>query len=397
MKRIVLVFGLIFCVVSMGFSADVTDQEDLEIYTYLYESTNSPAEKFNILLVLQSRQISGAGEFYARAFNSLVNQSANIQRTASATDRIAADDLAQTLAALLGDEKYASSAGDLWRAYNAFSAPLVKAETLISLGKLRAVEFLPQVVRVLQDNATPPSGREEVDARSHIVRGAILALEKYGDVSGYLPVFIISISGYPERIRKLARDTLPVLLEDPSELLTEQLINSSSYAPPVKLVALEAIDAANVPNTAKAAAAAAAFAQGWGSPTNDFRQKVAVTDLRKTSIGMIGRYGAADPAVYPLIERSYRDMTDADEKIACIRALGTLASEDSAKLLSSFALNILGKQNDGSSDWTDDKLIRELIPALAANRQPLAAAALQTIAERADTPAVKTLARNALQ
>ena len=165
----------------MGFSADAAVQEDLEIYSYLYESTNSPTDKFNILLVLQARKRDGAGEFYARALNSLVRDIPNIQRV-SATEKIAADDLGQTLATLLGDEKYTGAAEDLWRAYNAFTAPLVKAETLISLGKLQATQFLPQVVRVLQDNLTPPTGRDEVDARSHIVRGAILALEKYRDV-----------------------------------------------------------------------------------------------------------------------------------------------------------------------------------------------------------------------
>jgi hypothetical protein len=393
MKHLVLVFALIGCIASTGF-ADMS-QEDLEIYSYLYDATNSPTEKLNILQILQARKISGAGEFYARAFNSLVNQIPGIQRTASATEKVAAEDLAQILAALLGEEKYATAAPDLWRAYNAFTTPMVKAEVLISLGKLRAVEFLPQVVRALQDlNSVPPAGKDDIETKGQIIRGAVIALEKYRDVSGYLPVFFVSISGYPDRIRSLARDTLPVILEDPSELLIEQVIKSSSYAIPVKLVALQTIEAANVPTTSKAAAAVASFAQGWGNPTNDPRQKLAVADLRKISINMITRYGTTDSAVYPLLKRSYEEVSDDDEKIAVIRALAALDSEDSAKQLSSYAMTILGRQTDNTRNRTDDTMIRELIPALGAVGTATSRSTLETIANTADTPAVQRLAQD---
>jgi hypothetical protein len=263
MKRFFVVFTLLCSISSMGFA--VTFQEDLEIYTYLYDNSGTPTEKFDILQVIQIQKLTGIGEFYARAFKELVGQATAIP----ASEQTAANDLAQTLAALIGDEKYATSAPDLWRAYNTFlSAPLVRGECLISLARVEAKEFLPQVVQVMRDLNIPLKGSEEADAKSHIARGAILALEKFKDISGYLPVFDIFISGrYPKRILDMAKATLPVILEDPSELLTTQVIRvGSGYGNSVKLEALKIIDdSTTASKESKAAAAAAALVASWGS------------------------------------------------------------------------------------------------------------------------------------
>jgi hypothetical protein len=199
MKRLLVVIGLLCCILSTGFAA--TGAEDLEIYMFLYENSRTVTDQYNIMVVLQTRKLTGAGEFYARAIKRLVNQIPTIQRSAPTVEKIAADDLAQSLAALLGDEKYLSAADDLWRAVGAFSAPLVKAESLISLGKLRATAYLDPIIRVLSDlNAAPPRGREEADSKGIVARGAIIALEKFRDEKGYLPIFIMSVGGYPERV-----------------------------------------------------------------------------------------------------------------------------------------------------------------------------------------------------
>jgi hypothetical protein len=329
----------------------------------------------------------------------LVGQASDI-RGYSSTEQGAANDLAQTLAALIGDEKYAASAPDLWRAYEAFpSAPLVRAECLISLGKLRDINFLPQVVRVLESlNAVSPQGSEQVEANSYIARGAILALEKYRDVSGYLPVFEMSVSGYPKRIQDLAKATLPVILEDPSELLTAQVIRSPRFGPQVKSIALQIIEDTNtIPKASKAIAAAAALAEGWRGQSTTPRERTAVALLRQASIGMIGRNGASDPAVYPLLERSYKEGSDDNEKVASIQTLGVLATEDSAKQLSSFLLSLVSRIQSGANNQADERMIREIIPAIGVAGKDPGRAALESAISGPTTEAVKVLAREALK
>jgi hypothetical protein len=396
MKRLLVVIGLICCIVSTGFAA--TGEEDLEIYMFLYENSRTVTDQYNIMVVLQTRKLAGAGEFYARAFNRLVNQIPAIQRSAPTVEKVAADDLAQTLAALLGDDKYQKAADDLWRAVGAFSSPQVKAESLISLGKLRATAYLDSIIRVLTDlNAAPPRGREDADSKGIVARGAIIALEKFRDEKGYLPIFIMSVGGYPERIKELARVTLPIILEDPSQLLTEQVIKSSSYAPDVKFVALQTIENANAPDTSKATAAVAALSEGWRQTTNDVRQRGQIAQMRKTCIDMIRRYGTTDPAVYPLLERSYKEGLDEKEKLDSVQCLGALATEDSAKLLNSSLMILISKLQSGSLTQSENQIIRAIISAIgtvgsASSRVPLRS----LIALDATTNAVKQLANDAL-
>jgi hypothetical protein len=395
MKRFLVGFTLFCSIASMGFA--ITFQEDLEIYTYLYDNSSSPTEKFNIVQVLQTqKELTGTGEFYARAFNQLVGQASDI-RSYSATERVAADDLAQTLAALIGDEKYTTSAPDLRRAYDAFpNSPLVQTECLISLGKLRDTTYLPWVVQVLRNlNAVSPRGSEEAEAKSYIARGAILALEKYRDISGYLPVFEMSVSGYPKRILDLAKATLPVILADPSELLTTQVIRGSGYAISVKLVALQTIEDSNVPNTGKATAAAAALTEGWRSQPSTPRERTEIAQLRKLSIEMVSRYGTSDPAVYPLLERSYKEGSDDNEKVSSIQALGAVATEDSAKMLSSFLLTLVTRIQNEINSQADERMIREIISAIGVVGKDPGRSALDAVINSPATPAVKELAEQA--
>jgi hypothetical protein len=376
MKRLLALIGLICCIASAGFAA--TGEEDLEIYMFLYENSRTVTDQNNIMEVLKTRKLAGAGDFYARAFNRLVNQIPNIQRSAPMAEKAAADDLAQTLATLLGDDKYLKAADDLWRAVGAFSSPQVKAESLISLGKLRATAYLDPITRVLSDlNATPPRGRDEADSKGIVARGAIIALEKFRDEKGYLPIFIMSVGGYPERIKELARATLPIILEDPSQLLTEQVIKSSSYTPDVKFAALQTIENANAPDTSKSTAALVALSEGWRQTTNDVRQRGQIAQMRTTCIDMIRRYGAADSTVYPLLERSYKE-GDEKEKLDSIQCLGALATEDSAKLLNSSLMILIGKLQSGALTRAESELIRAIISAIgtvgsASSRVPLRA------------------------
>jgi HEAT repeat protein len=396
MKRLLVVLGLICCIVSTGFAA--TGDEDLEIYMFLYENSQTITDRYNIMEVLQARKLTGAGDFYARAFNQLVNQIPNIQRTAPPVEKAAADDLAETLARLLGDEKYARSADDLWRAVGAFSSSLVKAESLISLGKLRATAYLDSIIRVLSDlNAAPPRGREEADIKGGVARGAIIALEKFRDEKGYLPIFIMSVGGYPERVKELARVTMPLILEDPSKLLTDQVIKSSSYAPDIKFVALQTIENAHATDASKAAAAVAALSEGWRQTTNDVRQRGQIALMRKTCIDMIRRYGTTDPAVYPLLERSYKEGLDDKEKLDSIQCLGALASDESARLLNTALTLLMGRMQSGSTTRAETEMIRAIISSIVAVGSPSSKSSLLTLSGlNSATPAIRQLATDAL-
>jgi hypothetical protein len=275
-----------------------------------------------------------------------------------------------------------------------FTDPEVKADALIALGKVGAVEYLPQVVQLLADlNARPAQNRLSGE---RIAYGAIVSLENYRDASGYLPVFFAATGWYDDWVKNQAKASLPRILDNPAEPLLS-VIRSPGYPYETKALALQTLEDSGISNDEKSAAGTAALSEAWRAATSNRRYRMELAGIRKAAIRMISRYGAQDPAVYPLLERSYKEGVDPEEQFAAITALTALATDDSVRLLSSFVLAINEKLKDGSLTQADERIIRSLIPALGATGRPNARPALRAVQSLDWTNAVKRLADEALQ
>jgi HEAT repeat protein len=370
--------------------------EELEIYAYLYDSALTNTEQLAILQNVAELEVSGAGEFYAGALHRLI---AGYQSIKDVTEKNAADEQAILLAELLGNEKYNAAAPDLWRMANSFADPLVKAEALVALGKMRAAEFLPQVVKVLSDLNTTSTQDNLTGER--IAFGAIIALEKYQDPSGYLPVYFASTGWYSDRIKNQAKKTLALISADPTDYMT-QVIQSSGYNYQTKLMALQTIEESGAAQGAKAGVAVTALNEGHRASTNVVGQKTALNQMRKLAIDMLNRYGTEDEAVYGLLERSYTQFAeradgDRDEALEAITALAALGSDESARKLSAFLMDLNKKRQSNTITRKDEDLIRAIIPALGKTGRPIGRPALNSVTALDWTDAVKNLAREALK
>jgi hypothetical protein len=112
---------------------------------------------------------------------------------------------------------------------------------------------------------------------------------------------------------------------------------------------------------------------------------------------MINKYKTEDAQIYPLLERSYKEGNDEEERLGAVAALASLASDESLRLLSSFVGVINEKLRDGSLRQRDERMIRALIPALGKTGRSEAAPALRSI-QGVDWPhAVKRLASEELK
>ncbi|MDR1239891.1 MAG: hypothetical protein LBK27_07240 [Treponema sp.] len=391
MKRVITIV-LLTAVAAFGFAGT----EELEIYSYLYDGAQTNSEQLAILQNVAELKVNGAGEFYAGALRRLVTNYRNIRNV---TERSAADQQAMLLAGLLGIEKYTAAAPDLWRTVETFADPLVKAEALMSLGKMRATAFLPQVVKLLSDlNATSTPDRLTGE---RIAFGAVVALEKYQDPSGYFPVYFASVGWYSDRIKSQAGKSLVLISADPTEYMT-QIIQSGGYAYTVKLTALQSMEASTASEDSKSAVALAALSEGHRASTNVVAQRTALNQMRKLAINMINRYKTEDEAVYLLLERSYKQFAervdgDRDEALDAIVTLAALGTDESARRLSAFLMDINRKLQSGAHTRKDEDLIREIIPALGKTGRAIARPALSSVTALDWTPAVKELAREALQ
>ncbi|MDR0455373.1 MAG: hypothetical protein LBH20_01650 [Treponema sp.] len=388
MKKLTLTFILMITTAVLSFAA----QEDVDVYAYLYNAALTNSAQLDILQNMSEARLSGAGDFYSKALRKLLAEYRNIKNV---TERNAADEQAMLLSALLGSEKYTQAASDLWLIVEEFSAPLVKAEALMALGKIRASHYLPQVIRVLESlNAAPTPDRLNGE---RVAFGAIIALEKFQDPSGYLPVFFASIGWYSERIKSQAARSLPFIAKNPAPYMTE-IVKGSAYDYPTKYAALKTIEAASgVDNKNKAAVAEVALFEGWRGATTDVKLMTILADMRKMAIRMINRYKVEGETIYPLMERSYAHGYDTQEKLEAVAALASLGTDESARLLSKFLMELNVKRLDNNIKQEDEQMVRAVIPALGKTGRNLGRPALTAVGASNWTPAVKRLADDAMK
>jgi hypothetical protein len=388
MKKIFFVFLLVIVAVFAYAASD-----EVELYKNLYNFyTNSHETQLGFLQGVAAQNIEDAGELYALALNRL-NREQPGSRTAA--EQKFAEELAILLSNLLGQERYTAAAADLWRTVETFSEPLVKAEAMIALGKVRATTYLPQILRILNAlNEAPPRDRF---GGERIAYGAIVSLEKYQDMAGYLPVYFASIGWYTDYTKSQARESLKIISADPTGPMSD-VINGIRYDNRTKLAALQAIGASDVSKEEKSAVALTAFQAGWRTGSVDTGQYLKT--MRKTAMQMLRANGCSDNAIYPLLDKSYqqygsstRSDADQDEATLAILTLRELATPEAVHLLSGYLDAIIMR---GSQSQKELILARELMPALGAIGHPDAKKVLNAVIVLNWTPADIERAKDAL-
>jgi hypothetical protein len=367
--------------------------QDLDFYTQQFDSVDTIQDQLGIVRSVAEEEDSGGVEFYAHALNRLLTEYHNIPASAINERRIA-DDMAKLLCQKLGEAEYTEAGLNLWRVVENFFDPLVKAEALRALGKVQATDLLPQVVQLLTNINNAPS--EDRLNQEQIAFGAIDSLEAYKDSSGYLPVFFAATGWYSDRVKSRARQALPNIMDNPTDPLVS-VIKSSSYNNSVKYAALEVLEASDVTAQQKASGAVASLAEVWRASSNLVGQRSILTSNRKLALSMIRRYGTEDTNVYPLLERCYKEGADEEEQIAALAALSALATDDSARRLSSFLADMNERLRRGTLTREDERMVRVIIPALGNTGRPLARVALRSVLNLDWTGAVQRLAQDALK
>ncbi|MFA6505365.1 MAG: hypothetical protein WCT14_04660 [Treponemataceae bacterium] len=383
MKRISLAIAF------FGITAFVFASEELDVYSLMYRGAINVMERYAVLRNIAEAKISGAGSLYAEALAQLLSEQPNFK---SSAEKEAADGAARLLSALLGESKYSAAAPDIWRVVQNFDNPLVKADALIAIGQTRSAELLPQVLKTLSDlNAHPTPDR---DAGEKVAYGAVLALEKYRNIDGYAPVFFTATGWYSRRVKDQAMNTLPFIVDDPSQALSA-IIRTGGYE--VKLLALEKENESKAGAAAKASVALIGLEEGWRAATNDIKDRIMLSRLRKLSIDMLNKNESSAVSAVPLLEKSYMDGVDTEERIAAINALSRNKSDEAARALSSFLMVLNEKRRAGDITQEDERIVRAVIPAIGTNGNVLGRPALQAVEFQDWTNAVKLLAVESLK
>jgi len=292
----------------------------------------------------------------------------------------------------LGDLKEVAAADQIFQVFKTVTDyPFLKAEAAMALGKIRAVDYVPDLVRALSDNNLPPE-RDKASAEEIVSFGLVQALATMKDARGFEPVFFTSIGWYgPQRkVKETSSDMLKTMVDDPTDSLLKIL--QSQTQPTNKLRALEAEDRSKAPDPRKAEVALASLEDGVRAVSNDVVELTQWSDLRKKALALLVQTKDKTPAAAALFRQQYKTAAlarDNSEILSVIHALGVNGSPESVafliELMSGF--NVRAATPGLLTDF-DVQQVRTILQAFRTAASPAARPALLE-AQYLYTPAVQ--------
>jgi hypothetical protein len=352
-------------------------QRDMSYYTNDFRRLDGTfRERLDILETVKSANFTGISDFYHGALKFYLTKLPDIK---TREERESAEASARILCEALGAEKYNAAAADIWEVVVFFdvardnNAGIVMQEALIALGQVNAQAFVPHIVQRLTDFNTQRI--TDVETRRRVQRGvagAISALEALHDSTGYRPVFFVYVGGYDTAIKKIASDALPNIIDDPGEIIST-IIRDTSIKPDVKLVAWQEMLRTHAPDSSKAQVAAVALDIGWAYPTNVPLEQRDLRTMRKSAINIIRDLGAADNSVYPNLERSYSAnfnsaAPDYDEILDTLNALSALKTDEAVQLFLKFLQELHARRRGGPWAQKERQVFQWILPRIGATK-----------------------------
>jgi len=365
-------------------------------------------DRLHVLENVSSQNLTGIGEFYHDALKTLLNKIPDIKAKEEWDSN---ESSAKIILRALTAEKYAPAAPDIWPLVQYFDIVkdvndgIAMQDAIVALGQTGDKNYVPHIVLVLDDCNTQQT--PDVESRRRIQRAAsasINALESLHDIDGYRPVFFAFVGWYDPAIRNLASNALPNIVDDPGEVITD-IIRDSTNNPSVKLRAWQEMLRTNAPDSSKAKVAAVALEMGWSYPTFNTALQRDSKIMRLSAIDTIRLLGAADDSVYVNMGKSYTNSfgsnnPDYEEIRKTIDALSAVKTDEAVALLSRFLRDLNERRRSGVWGDKERRCMQWVIPALGATgtKSPEARVLLTTIQSSQEyTGAEQGWARDALR
>jgi HEAT repeat protein len=357
MKRL---FALLLLVAAA--SACIAD-ETAEIYQTLYKQANGLPQKYAAVLNIVALNDKTTAPILASALDELLLTQKSYS---SRTDADLYGQTVQVLARALGDYKYAVAAPSLWDVVQQVPDPLARAEALISIGKLRDLDYVERIALKLRDLNLQPA--TDADADEKIAYGAIVALDRLKDPRGFASVFFAADSWYSSRTRQQAAQSLADISDDPTAPIKEILGTEDS--PARRLRALQAEAASKASDGRKIEVAVLVLNLGHLKGARDKAEAKALSDQRKLALRCLIAYKASGLDPVDGCGSSYAKGYDDEERLLALSALGVNGSDQSATLLRDIILQLDAEQQAGIADETRNRMAKAAIEntSLAKNK-----------------------------
>ncbi|MGO8692213.1 MAG: HEAT repeat domain-containing protein [Rectinemataceae bacterium] len=367
MKRLVPIIALFFFGAVLVFADETT-----EVYKRLFLEAQGLRQKYTAALNLVQLQDPSVAPALSDALTELISTQKSYEQ---ASDKELYAQTVRIVAQALGDYKYIDAAPSLWDAVQQVPDPLVKAEALMALGKMHALDYAERISLLLRDLNFKPT--QDPDYGEKVAYGAIFSLEKLRDIRGFSPVFFASVGWYSQRVRQEAAQALPNIVDDPTDPIMPIIQNEPSDR---KVLALKAEVDSNAPNDRKIQAAVYALAIGQKMVPVDPTDARYLANLRKLALNTLIVLKAQGDAPVAGCVSSYQSGYDDEERLLALAALGANGADSAAAALRDIILKLDSDQQAGVSDETRNRMAKAAIENAALTKNKLLKPALISVA-----------------
>jgi len=385
-SKIIIISSLLMIISVISLSAS----DKSEVWKRMYNRAFTIDQQFAIMQNIVAMDDPALIELLDSALAEQIN-SLEIQMDRS--EREKKDQLMRMMVNELSSLKAEESSGTIFTLYNAVDNHILKADCLVALGQIRAVEFVPQVSTILRNlsfNASDDSSVAEI-----LAYAAIVSLERMRDVRGFEQVFYASQGWYSRRVKDKATSVLKVISDDPTEPILEIIGGESDYD--VKLIALNIENDSNAGRENKNKVAVLSLKEGLRYSPNDKMEADQLARLRLAAVNalILNEY-KNDDVVSDLIS-SHNATNDINEKIIIIQALGVNGSDKAVLWLSDELGEYNSRQLSGlSANRTELIYIKQLISALSISANVNGKPVLLEVQYSDYTPAIVRFVKEAL-
>ncbi len=366
------IFSVLFFFV-LGSVSLLSADEKSAVWDRIYRSAVNDEMRYAVLLNIRELHDRQFGTLLTDALTDLVSRRIELGNNNEVEVKVR---LATSIIQELGDIREVAAADQVFQVFKEVTKyPFLKAEAAMALGKMRATDYVPNLVRALSDTNLAPD-RDKAVSEEIVAFGLVQALATMKDPRGFEPVFFASIGWYgPQRkVKETARDMLRTMVDDPTDSLLRILHGQTQ--PLDKLRALEAEEASKASDARKAIVALAALDDGVRVVVTDVVETTQWSDLRKKSLALLVKTKDKTPEAAATFRQEYKTAAlarDSSELLSILQVLGINGTPESLSFLTELmaGFNVRAGTPGLLTDF-DIQQVRTILQAFHAAASPAA-------------------------
>lgn len=358
----------------------------------LYNRFRTLEQKYSIIQSMVTLDDRTLEPFYFSALQDLIYGDMSSYRNKEETAKLW-ETVTHMIIVELGDLKGESTSTMIWDVTRTTETPLLKADGLVALGRIQAVEYAPDIALILRNLNFNKNDNSEFAEK--VAFGAVFALMLMKEDVGFEPLFYASIGWYQDRVTEIAHRAITTSYEDPVPLMIPILTGSEDYE--IQRRVLSTAMQMDTPPEKKIEIVMVALVEGLEPHVDNATLKEQLSSLRKDAIGNYVALNLPHTSAPRLLDKSIT-RGDLDEKIVAIEALGRDGSNSATQVLVQ-RLDVLNERQISGVTLNREQLVllRQIIFALSISGNEQGLAPLNDMAYIDYTPALKKLAQEAIE